>query len=216
MPWDRADHDDLVALLERYDGAIFDGPSKIGPGIDRLFGLETFAKGIRRRGSGSVARMAPKRILASRLRCAASRRFGSRSFMTLAAMPLRRTSWRRSEPISIDMATRTGSFRAISPTSLSHSRRRTSTTPIRRSWRSHVSSPWSCTGCWRTEPSGIRAHRPGRRMVHEPKLDELLGSRALDRAIPRPPPQPSATLPRSHQRRRSAFYPTHRTRDARP
>lgn len=34
---DRADHDDLVALLERYDGAIIDGPSKIGAGIDSFF-----------------------------------------------------------------------------------------------------------------------------------------------------------------------------------
>lgn len=34
---DRADHDDLVALLERYDGVISDGPSKIGPGIDSFF-----------------------------------------------------------------------------------------------------------------------------------------------------------------------------------
>jgi hypothetical protein len=34
---DRSDHDDLVALLERYDGGITDGPSKIGPGIDSFF-----------------------------------------------------------------------------------------------------------------------------------------------------------------------------------
>ena len=31
------DHDDLVALLERYDAAISGGPSKIGPGIDSFF-----------------------------------------------------------------------------------------------------------------------------------------------------------------------------------
>jgi Protein of unknown function (DUF3223) len=31
---DRVDHDDLVALLERYDAVIPDGPSKIGDGID--------------------------------------------------------------------------------------------------------------------------------------------------------------------------------------
>ncbi len=31
---DRVDHEDLVALLERYDGAILSGPSKIGLGVD--------------------------------------------------------------------------------------------------------------------------------------------------------------------------------------
>jgi len=31
---DRNDHDDLVALLERYDEASIDGPSKTGAGID--------------------------------------------------------------------------------------------------------------------------------------------------------------------------------------
>lgn len=33
---DRSDHDDLVALLERYDEAITDGPSKTGTGIDHF------------------------------------------------------------------------------------------------------------------------------------------------------------------------------------
>lgn len=34
---DTTDHDDLAALLERYDGAITDGgPSKIGVGIDHF------------------------------------------------------------------------------------------------------------------------------------------------------------------------------------
>jgi hypothetical protein len=33
---DRCDHDDLVALLERYDEAITDGPSKTGVGIDHF------------------------------------------------------------------------------------------------------------------------------------------------------------------------------------
>lgn len=33
---DPSDHDDLCALLERYDTAIIDGPSKIGVGIDRF------------------------------------------------------------------------------------------------------------------------------------------------------------------------------------
>lgn len=30
----RVDHEDLVALLERYDAVILSGPSKIGPGVD--------------------------------------------------------------------------------------------------------------------------------------------------------------------------------------
>jgi hypothetical protein len=34
---DWSDHDDLVALLERYDGVISDDPSKIGPGIEHFF-----------------------------------------------------------------------------------------------------------------------------------------------------------------------------------
>jgi hypothetical protein len=33
---DRNDHDDIVALLERYDEAIVDGPSKTGAGIDHF------------------------------------------------------------------------------------------------------------------------------------------------------------------------------------
>ncbi len=33
---DRSDHDDLVALLERYDEAITDGSSKTGVGIDHF------------------------------------------------------------------------------------------------------------------------------------------------------------------------------------
>jgi len=33
---DRNDHDDLVALLERYDEAITNGPSKTGVGIDHF------------------------------------------------------------------------------------------------------------------------------------------------------------------------------------
>jgi hypothetical protein len=33
---DRNDHDDLVALLEPYDEAITDGPSKTGIGIDHI------------------------------------------------------------------------------------------------------------------------------------------------------------------------------------
>ncbi len=34
---DRADHDDLIALLERYDSAVTDQPSKIGGGVDLFF-----------------------------------------------------------------------------------------------------------------------------------------------------------------------------------
>lgn len=34
---DRVDHEDLVALLERYDAVIVDGPSKIGRGADWFF-----------------------------------------------------------------------------------------------------------------------------------------------------------------------------------
>jgi hypothetical protein len=34
---DYIDHDDLVALLERYDAVIVDGPAKIGRGIDYFF-----------------------------------------------------------------------------------------------------------------------------------------------------------------------------------
>ncbi|OFZ70131.1 MAG: hypothetical protein A2Z01_06080 [Betaproteobacteria bacterium RBG_16_58_11] len=33
---DRSDHDDLVALLERYEEAITDGSSKTGVGIDHF------------------------------------------------------------------------------------------------------------------------------------------------------------------------------------
>jgi hypothetical protein len=33
---DRSDHDDLLSLLERYDLAITDGPSKIGDGVDHF------------------------------------------------------------------------------------------------------------------------------------------------------------------------------------
>ena len=33
---DRSDHDDLLALLERYDLAITDGPAKIGAGVDHF------------------------------------------------------------------------------------------------------------------------------------------------------------------------------------
>ncbi|MXP47446.1 DUF3223 domain-containing protein [Altererythrobacter luteolus] len=34
---DRNDHDDLIALLERYDGVVTDQPSKIGAGVDEFF-----------------------------------------------------------------------------------------------------------------------------------------------------------------------------------
>lgn len=34
---DRADHDDLIALLECYDSVIVDGPSKIGGGVGSFF-----------------------------------------------------------------------------------------------------------------------------------------------------------------------------------
>jgi hypothetical protein len=33
----RQDHDDLVALLERYDAVITDSPAKIGSGIEHFF-----------------------------------------------------------------------------------------------------------------------------------------------------------------------------------
>ncbi|MGH6754947.1 MAG: DUF3223 domain-containing protein, partial [Bradyrhizobium sp.] len=32
----RSDHDDLVALLERYDAVITDSPAKIGPGVEHF------------------------------------------------------------------------------------------------------------------------------------------------------------------------------------
>jgi hypothetical protein len=108
---DRVDHDDLVALLERYDGAISDGPSKIGPGLDSFFRRRNVGEGYSapgfwvRRVDGTETDIASQRL------CAASRRPGSKSFRMLATMPSRRTSLRRSEPISRNIATRTGSFR---------------------------------------------------------------------------------------------------------
>lgn len=42
---DRADHEDLVALLERYDAAIADEPSKIGAGIDSFFRRRNVGEG---------------------------------------------------------------------------------------------------------------------------------------------------------------------------
>lgn len=41
----RADHDDLVALLERYDSAIVGGPSKIGTGVDCFFRRRNVGQG---------------------------------------------------------------------------------------------------------------------------------------------------------------------------
>ncbi|MCP3379995.1 DCL family protein [Bradyrhizobium sp. CCGUVB4N] len=39
------DHDDLVALLERYDAVIIDGPTKIGRGIDYFFRRQNAGQG---------------------------------------------------------------------------------------------------------------------------------------------------------------------------
>ena len=41
----REDHDDLLALLERYDEAITDGPSKIGVGVEVFFRRRNFGEG---------------------------------------------------------------------------------------------------------------------------------------------------------------------------
>lgn len=41
----RDDHDDLVALLERYDAVIIDTPSKIGVGIDYFFRRQNVGEG---------------------------------------------------------------------------------------------------------------------------------------------------------------------------
>ncbi|VIO69459.1 DCL family protein [Bradyrhizobium ivorense] len=42
---DYLDHDDLVALLERYDAVIVHGPAKIGPGIDYFFRRQNAGEG---------------------------------------------------------------------------------------------------------------------------------------------------------------------------
>lgn len=42
---DRSDHDDLVALLERYDAVITDSPAKIGSGIDCFFRRQNVGEG---------------------------------------------------------------------------------------------------------------------------------------------------------------------------
>lgn len=42
---DRSDHDDLVALLERYDAVITDSPAKIGCGIDCFFRRQNVGEG---------------------------------------------------------------------------------------------------------------------------------------------------------------------------
>lgn len=42
---DRSDHDDLVALLERYDAVITDSPAKIGSGIDHFFRRRNLGEG---------------------------------------------------------------------------------------------------------------------------------------------------------------------------
>ena len=55
---DRSDHDDLVALLERYDEAITDGSSKTGVVSITSPALETTSTGIRHLPSGSIAPMA--------------------------------------------------------------------------------------------------------------------------------------------------------------
>ena len=40
-----SDHDDLVALLERYDAAITDSPAKIGSGIDHFYRRRNVGEG---------------------------------------------------------------------------------------------------------------------------------------------------------------------------
>ncbi|MDE2473131.1 MAG: DCL family protein, partial [Bradyrhizobium sp.] len=42
---DYLDHDDLVALLERYDAVIVDAPAKIGRGIDYFFRRQNVGEG---------------------------------------------------------------------------------------------------------------------------------------------------------------------------
>ena len=42
---DRMDHDDLVALLERYDSVATDSPSKIGPGVDSFLRRRNVGEG---------------------------------------------------------------------------------------------------------------------------------------------------------------------------
>lgn len=42
---DRVDHEDLVALLERYDAVIVDGPSKIGAGAELFFRRRNVGEG---------------------------------------------------------------------------------------------------------------------------------------------------------------------------
>jgi hypothetical protein len=42
---DRADHDDLIALLERYDTVITDSPSKIGSGVEHFFRRRNVGEG---------------------------------------------------------------------------------------------------------------------------------------------------------------------------
>jgi Protein of unknown function (DUF3223) len=42
---DRSDHDDLVALLERYDAVITDSPAKIGSGVEHFFRRRNIGEG---------------------------------------------------------------------------------------------------------------------------------------------------------------------------
>ncbi|WP_213742233.1 DCL family protein [Bradyrhizobium sp. dw_411] len=42
---DRSDHDDLVALLERYDAVITDSPAKIGSGVEHFFRRRNVGEG---------------------------------------------------------------------------------------------------------------------------------------------------------------------------
>lgn len=62
MITDPSDHEDLVALLERYDNAITDTPSKIGTGIDHSRGGPTQVADTRRQVSGLFARTVQARI----------------------------------------------------------------------------------------------------------------------------------------------------------
>lgn len=59
---DYIDHDDLVALLERYDAVIVDGPAKIGRGIDYFFRRKILARASQHRAFGYAASTAARPI----------------------------------------------------------------------------------------------------------------------------------------------------------
>lgn len=88
---DRVDHDDLIALLERYDAVIVDGPSKIGNGVDFSSGAGTPATATRHQAFGCGALTGARRISAIWRPFVEHRNQTPRGSMTPAGRRLRQT-----------------------------------------------------------------------------------------------------------------------------